>query len=107
MHTFVRLWWSLVYRPGCVASARSTTDAALLTLPPQVVVVTGRPGCVASARELIETAVNERISSTKNQQTVTLTLPQSAVGKIIGRQGTNIRAIQRESGAKMSTQFQN
>ncbi len=68
----------------------------------QVVVVSGRPGCVANARELIETAVNERLSSVQNQQTVTLTLPQRAVGRVIGRQGANIRAIQRESGAKVS-----
>ncbi|XP_064387727.1 tudor and KH domain-containing protein homolog isoform X2 [Halichondria panicea] len=68
----------------------------------KVVVITGRPGCVASAKELIQASVDERLSSGKNQQTVTLTLPQRAVGKVIGRQGANIKSIQRESGAKVT-----
>lgn len=68
----------------------------------KVVVITGRPVCVQSAQELIQTAVDEKLSSTRNQQTLTLTLPQKAVGRVIGRQGANIRSIQRESGAKVS-----
>lgn len=67
-----------------------------------MVVITGRAGCVASARELIQSAVDERLTAHRNQQTLTLTLPQRAVGKVIGRQGANIRSIQRESGAKVS-----
>lgn len=37
-----------------------------------------------------------------NAQTVAVPVPSYAIGRIIGRGGANIRAIQRESGAKVS-----
>ncbi len=57
---------------------------------------------MASAKELIQTCVDDRLCTGKNHHTVTLSIPQPAVGKVIGRQGANIKSIQRESGAKVS-----
>ena len=64
--------------------------------------ISGRASCVQAAQELIQQAVDEKLTTSKNQQMLTLTIPQRAVGRIIGRQGANIRSIQRESGAKVT-----
>lgn len=67
-----------------------------------MVVISGRASCVQAAQELIQQAVDEKMNTSRNQQMLTLTIPQRAVGRIIGRQGANIRSIQRESGAKVT-----
>ena len=55
---------------------------------------------MTAAEEKLQKVIEEKINE-KEPESVTVSVPQSAVGKIIGRQGTNIRTFQRESGAKI------
>lgn len=64
--------------------------------------ISGRPSCVQAAQELVQQAVDDKLTSTQNQQMLTVTIPRKAVGRIIGRHGANIRSLQRESGAKIT-----
>lgn len=66
----------------------------------KVVVITGKPESVHAAEESIKRTVEERMSE-REAGSVTVAVPQHAVGRIIGRQGANIRSLQRQSGARL------
>ena len=68
----------------------------------QVVVVSGSEESVRSACESVRECVRRRMEE-REAQTVAVTVPSYAIGRLIGRGGANIRAVQRESGAKVSS----
>ena len=65
----------------------------------KIVVVTGRPEAVERARAAIQATVGERL--TEELVTASMSIPGSAVGRIIGKQGSNIRSMQKETGAQL------
>lgn len=73
-------------------------------LVPQVVVISGCSGAVQSACEKVRECV-KKVEEKETQVSVGVPVPVYAIGRLIGRGGANIRAIQRESGAKVSLIF--
>ncbi len=69
---------------------------------PQVAAITGGEGSVETAVEMLRKVIEERVRALEERETVSISVPSSAVGRIIGRQGANIRTLQRESGATIS-----
>ena len=65
----------------------------------RVAVVFGRPECVGRAEEALRALLEARRGRALERRSVLV--PGAAVGRIIGRQGSNIRDIQRESGARV------
>lgn len=74
----------------------------------KVVVISGRPECVKAAQSAIQQAMQERAAMDEEAVdaseggAMSVSVPAFAVGRIIGRQGANIRSIQRVSGARVS-----
>ena len=66
----------------------------------KIVVIAGRHEAVTRARAAVEAAVEAQMKPS-GSNAVSLSIPSSAVGKIIGRQGSNIRNLQRETGAQI------
>lgn len=67
----------------------------------QIVVISGSSEAVRSAGESVRECVRRRMEESE-AQVVAVSVPQYAIGRLIGRGGANIRSIQRESGAKVS-----
>lgn len=63
--------------------------------------ISGRAECVRAAEEAVKKVVQEGVREGEEEK-VTVRVPQFAVGRIIGRQGATIRALQRESGARVN-----
>lgn len=80
---------------GAVQSCESPQCAHV-----QVVVISGRPENVEAAKEKVQEMVRAKLEGGQSQ-TVVMSVPLHAVGRIIGRGGANIRCLQRESGAKV------
>ena len=70
----------------------------------QLVTISGRPECIQSAEEAIRSIIDQRLSEKKDRKETRLLIPDHAVGKLIGRRGTNIRSIQRQTGAHVSVE---
>lgn len=68
----------------------------------QVVVISGSGEAVRSAEEKVKECVRRKMEDHK-AQSVGVSVPQHAIGRLIGRGGANIRSLQRESGAKVSS----
>ena len=66
----------------------------------QVVVISGSAEAVRTACERVRECVS-KVEEKENQVGVGVPVPTHAIGRLIGRGGANIRAIQRESGAKV------
>ena len=66
----------------------------------QVVVISGSGDAVSGAVEQVKEYV-KKIEEKESQVAVGVPVPAYAIGRLIGRGGANIRAIQRESGAKV------
>ena len=65
--------------------------------------ISGRAECVRAAEEAVKKVVQESVREREEEkEKVTMSVPQFAVGRIIGRQGATIRALQRESGARIN-----
>lgn len=92
-------------RGGNVRQVEESTSTRIKfkagTLDDKIVVITGRPEAVARARAAIEATVETRLKP-DDPNTVSMVVPRCAVGRIIGRQGSNIRSMQRETGAQIS-----
>ena len=67
----------------------------------KIVMVSGQPGSVERAIEAIQMVIKER-NEKKQVKRVELVIPSHAIGRLIGKQGTNIVAMQKESGARIS-----
>jgi len=67
----------------------------------KVAMVSGQPGSVEMAIEAIQMMIKEK-SEKKQVKRVELVVPSHAIGRLIGKQGTNIVAMQKESGARIS-----
>ena len=81
----------------------SSHNLVIVFLCLQVVVICGRPQAVQAAEGAIKKLIEEKLRGGESES-VTVTIPQFAVGRIIGRQGANIRSLQRESGARVSVE---
>lgn len=68
----------------------------------QLVAISGRTECVQSAQKSVNSIIDQKLSEKKNLKETRILIPELAVGKLIGRRGTNIRSIQHQSGAKVS-----
>lgn len=68
----------------------------------QVVVISGSGEAVRSAEEKVKEFVQRKMED-HMAQSVVVPVPQHAIGRLIGRGGANIRSVQRESGAKVSS----
>ena len=68
----------------------------------QVVSITGPTGCVEDAESAIRSVVQDKLSQDSEQRERRVLIAGCDVGKLIGRRGTNIRLIQRQSGANVS-----
>ena len=66
-----------------------------------MVVISGSEEAVRRAEESVRELVQRKMED-HNAQKVSVPVPQHAIGRLIGRGGANIRALQRESGAKVS-----
>lgn len=66
--------------------------------------ISGTSGAVRSACEKVRECV-KKVEEKETQVSVGVPIPVYAIGRLIGRGGANIRAIQRESGAKVSLTF--
>ena len=66
--------------------------------------ISGSSGAVQSACEKVRECV-KKVEEKETQVSVGVPVPVYAIGRLIGRGGANIRAIQRESGAKVSLTF--
>lgn len=66
-------------------------------------VIRGAPGNVSLAESLIEKFMYEQ----PTVFTITLTVPLSSVGRIIGRGGETIRSIQDQSKARVNVESHN
>jgi len=67
----------------------------------KVAMVSGQPGSVERAIEAIQMMIKEK-NEKKQVKRVELVIPSHAIGRLIGKQGTNIAAMQKESGARIS-----
>lgn len=67
----------------------------------QVAVITGRAECVRAAEEGVKRIVEEGVKKGE-EGSMTVAVPHFAVGRVIGRQGTTIRSLQRQSGARIN-----
>ena len=67
----------------------------------KVAMVTGQLECVEKAIEAIQMVVKEK-NEKKQVKRVELVIPSHAIGRLIGKQGSNIVAMQKESGARIS-----
>lgn len=65
-------------------------------------VIAGRDESVQAAEEMLKKVIEEKMRMKEEEETVSMAVPSIAVGRIIGRQGANIRTLQRESGAAVS-----
>lgn len=92
-------------RGGNVRQVEESTSTRIKfkagTADDKIVVITGRPEAVARARAAIEATIESRLKPDE-PNTVSMVIPRCAVGRIIGRQGSNIRSMQRETGAQIS-----
>ena len=70
----------------------------------QMVVISGSSEAVRSACESVREYV-KKVEEKESQVLVSVPVPAYAIGRLIGRGGANIRAIQRESGAKVCHVF--
>ena len=68
---------------------------------PQIVVISGSTEAVKTASERVKECVM-KVEEKETDVSVGVPVPVYAIGRLIGRGGANIRAIQRESGAKVS-----
>ena len=66
----------------------------------KVAMVTGQQEDVKKAREAIVIMLKER-SEKKQVKSVDVAVPNFAIGRLIGKQGQNISAMQKESGARI------
>lgn len=66
----------------------------------KVVVITGRAEAAAQARAAIEETIEAWLKPDE-PYTATVNIPSDVVGRIIGRQGSNIRIMQSETGARI------
>ncbi len=64
--------------------------------------VRGKEETVEAAEEMLRKVIEERSRVKVEAESVSIAVPSSAVGRIIGRQGANIKTLQRESGAKIT-----
>lgn len=64
--------------------------------------ISGSSEAVRSAEEKVKECVQRKMDD-HNAQSVAVPVPQHAIGRLIGRGGANIRSVQRESGAKVSS----
>lgn len=67
----------------------------------KVAMVTGQPECVEKAIEAIQMMLKEKTEK-KQVKRVELIIPGHAIGRLIGKQGCNIVAMQKESGARIN-----
>ena len=68
---------------------------------PKVVTISGKPEHVTCAKKAVQSAIELKIMESKQRRETTVLIPDGSVGKLIGRRGTNIRYIQRQSGASI------
>ena len=66
----------------------------------RTLVIVGDQESIAKAEESVKKLIEEKLNAPQ-PQTLCISIPQSSVGKLIGKQGSNIRQMQRESGAKI------
>lgn len=64
-------------------------------------VISGQPESVQAAETALKAVLSAREEEQREEEVVTLALPHYAVGRVIGRQGGNVRSLQRESGARI------
>ena len=67
----------------------------------KVAMVTGQTGNVEKAKEAMITMIKEK-SVKKQVKNVEVVVPNFAIGRLIGKQGQNISAMQKESGARIT-----
>lgn len=67
----------------------------------KVAMITGEKDNVERAKEAIEMIIKDK-SEKKQTKTIDVLVPNFAVGRLIGKQGQNISAIQKESGARIT-----
>ena len=63
--------------------------------------ITGRAECVRAAERGVKRIVEEGVKKGE-EGSMTVAVPHFAVGRVIGRQGTTIRSLQRQSGARIN-----
>ena len=68
----------------------------------QVVSITGPTECVENAESAIRSVIQDKVSQNAEQKESRVLIAGCDVGRLIGRRGTNIRSIQRQSGANVS-----
>lgn len=84
--------------PHSVESLPSTAPPVASTREP----LTCLQKAVRSAEEKVKEFVQRKMED-HMAQSVVVPVPQHAIGRLIGRGGANIRSVQRESGAKVSS----